>query len=269
MDSTSQLLASWGAEQATRAAAAVAVAIFAYRDATGRPLAWPVMPYVDGDEIIITSTLAFARKAAHVRSDGRVALLAGGIHMTGEATVEVDLRGDRFVANFLDQELEKYPPAADIVGVPFSRLLFWWFFGRVFIRFVPRAIDERPGDDAATLVRVDDLGFPSIAPIMDPPIADSSFRMHALGQDPGIPSQGVEPAAVLLHSEPTLRDLRQLLLRGETCDEWFHRTSRQGSLEPASGGGAIGELLRQIGYQRRALRSRKLLRAWALEDRAS
>ncbi len=63
-----------------------------------------------------------------------------------------------------------------------------------------------------------------------------------------------------------MRDLRQLLLRGELRGGRFHRASRHGSLEPAAGGGALGELWRQVGYHRRALRTCKLLRSWAVED---
>lgn len=65
-------------DAALEAADAAPVAIFAYRDHSGRPTAWPMTPYRDGDAIVLTSTLAFMRKTEAVRRDGRVALLVGG-----------------------------------------------------------------------------------------------------------------------------------------------------------------------------------------------
>ncbi len=261
-----------GLEQASvpntnRAIAAVRrtpVAIFAYRDARQRPLAWPVTPYTDGNEIVVTSTLAFIRKAVHVRRDRRVALLAGGLHMTGEARVEVDPRGDDFVEHFLDQEIEKYPPAAEIVATPLARTLFWWFFGRVFIRFAPSTLDRRPGDDAASLVSLDPGGFPSIHPIVEPPCRDNVFMPEGLGPDLA-KVENQSPACVLLHREPTMRDLRQLLLRGEIEGGCFRATSRHGSLAPAASG-IVAELKRHVGYHRSAFASRKQIAAWTAKE---
>jgi len=56
-------------EPALAAADAVPVAIFAYRDGSERPTAWPMTPYRDGDAITVTSTLAFMRKTEAVRRD--------------------------------------------------------------------------------------------------------------------------------------------------------------------------------------------------------
>ena len=181
-------------------------------------------PYRDGDAITVTSTLAFMRKTEAVRRDGRVALLAGGWLVQGDARVHADVSGDEFVARFLDAELRKYPPARDIVAIPLHRRLFDWYFGRVFMTVTPVRVTAAPGADQATLITLAADGFPVIAPIAPPPDGATSVPVRA--------ADG--PATVLLHAEDAeMRDLRQVHLHGRIAGGVFTVESRRGSLAPA------------------------------------
>lgn len=246
---------------ALRAVDAATVAIFAFHDARGRPMAWPVTPYRDGDVVAVTSTLAFVQKAVHVRRDGRVALLAGGVHLTGEARVHPDLSGDEFAQRFLDQELRKYPPTRDLVRIPFHRYLFSWYFGRVIMEFTPLTVRERAGDTRCTLISLDARGFPVITPIAEPDVEAHSFPFHPL---PAGVSDAIAdgPAAVLIHMEPAPTDLRQLILRGTVRSGVFSVRSQTGSLSPQPELGWWATLQQQIEFHRRGRQAKAIIRGW-------
>ena len=240
-------------EPALAAADAVPVAIFAYRDGSERPTAWPMTPYRDGDAITVTSTLAFMRKTEAVRRDGRVAQLVGGWLVQGDARVHADVSGDEFVTRFLDVELRKYPPARDIVAIPLHRRLFDWYFGRVFMTVTPRRVTEAPGADQATLITLTADGFPVIAPIAPPPDGATSIPVHA--------ADG--PATVLLHAEDAeMRDLRQVHLHGRIAGGVFTVESRRGSLAPAPPPGWWAQLMQQLEFRRLGRDGRRRIEAW-------
>lgn len=247
--------------QALEAADKAVVGIFAFRDGRGRPMAWPVTPYVDGENVVVTSTLAYIRKADHVRRDGRVALLCGALHMTGQASVRADVSGEEFVARFLDQELRKYPPARQIMRMPLHRILFSWYFGRVLMQFVPLEARKLPGQDRCTLVTLDEGGFPTITPIAEPNADDSAFAL-SLYPSGGTTSLPGGQATVLLHAEPTMSDLRQLVLRGHIEGGMFHVRSRIGTLGPAPRAGWLRQLRGQLDMHWRGRRSRKIIAGW-------
>jgi hypothetical protein len=162
-------------EPALAAADAAPVAIFAYRDATGRPTAWPMTPYRDGDAITVTSTLAFMRKTEAVRRDGRVALLAGGWLVQGDARVHADVAGDEFVRALPRCGAAQVPPARDIVAIPAPpavRLVL----RRVFMTVTPVRVTAAPGADQATLITLAADGFPVIAPIARRQMGRRAFR---------------------------------------------------------------------------------------------
>ncbi|MBI1817830.1 MAG: hypothetical protein HYR72_22875 [Deltaproteobacteria bacterium] len=253
-------------QSARRAVDDATVAIFAFRDQRGRPMAWPVTPYRDGDTIAITSTLAYIQKAVHVRRDGRVALLASGVLITGDATVHADISGDEFVTRFLDQELRKYPPARDLVRIPLHRWLFSWYFGRVFMEFTPRNWHDVPGNNHATLITLDADGFPSITPIAAPDPQPEVIEVHALATA-ALVGAADGPSTVLLHDEPTPTDLRQLILRGDLHHGVFTVRSREGSLMAPPEIGWLGALEQQIDYHQRARRTRALIRGWETKNR--
>ncbi|HVM96082.1 MAG TPA: hypothetical protein VMT89_06820, partial [Candidatus Acidoferrales bacterium] len=167
--------AAQSADVARRAVDAASVGIFAFRDGRGRPMAWPITPYRDGEKLAVTSTLAFVQKAVHVHRDGRVALLAGGWHFRGPASVEADPDGEDFERRFLGQEVRKYGLTAELVRVPLHRWLFSWYFGRAIMEFKPDIFREQPGSDVATLITLDADGYPNIAPIAVPDPTQPSF----------------------------------------------------------------------------------------------
>lgn len=247
---------------ALRAVDAATVAIFAFRDARGRPMAWPVTPYRDGDVVAVTSTLVFIQKAVHVRRDGRVALLAGGFHLTGEARVHPDLSGDEFAHRFLDQELRKYPPTRDLVRIPFHRYLFSWYFGRVIMEFTPLTVHERAGDTHCTLIALDARGFPVITPIAEPDVKARSFPLHPL---PAGVSDAIADgsAAVLIHMEPSPTDLRQLILHGTVRSGVFSVRWQTGSLSPPPELGWWAMLQQQIEFHRRGREAKAIISGWS------
>lgn len=138
---------------------------------------WPVTPYRDGAQAVVTSTLAFLDKTALVRRDGRVALLAGGWLLQGTAAVHADVSGDEFVRRFLSVERRKYPPVEAILAVPLHRWLFDWYFGRVFMEITPQRVREQPGADAAVLITLDADGLPLITPIAMPDLAAAEWPL--------------------------------------------------------------------------------------------
>jgi hypothetical protein len=237
-----------------------AVGVFAFRDERGRPLAWPVTPYRDGMRVVITSTLAYLRKAEHVHRDGRVALLAGGVHLTGRAQVREDVSGRRFAARLLAQEERKYPPTRRLTRMPFHRLRYWWYFGRALIGFVPESVTADAGSDRVTLITLDPDGMPRITPItLDVP-AGPVFPLPA-----PIASAG-GPAALLYHQEDSsMEDLRFLLLRGAIRDGRFTVCSRIGSLDPpaAPTGDRWSRLRDEAATHRRAFEAAREMLRWS------
>lgn len=242
-----------------------AVGVFAFRDERGRPLAWPVTPYRDGRRAVITSTLAYPRKAEHVNRDGRVALLVGGVHLTGHARVREDVAGRRFVTRLLAQEERKYPPTRRLTRMPFHRLLYWWYFGRVLMGFVPETVAADAGSDAVTLITLDGDGMPRITPLSLSVPTESEFVVPASGRHPD------GSAAILFHQEDaTMEDLRFLLLRGAVHDGRFTIRTRTGSLDPPPppSGDRWSRLRDQMATHRRAIDAARSIRRWRSAARA-
>ena len=253
-------------DQALHAVDAAPIGIFAFRDARGRPMAWPITPYRDGTKLAVTSTLAFVQKAVHVHRDGRVALLAGGWHFRGQARVEPDADGEDFERRFLAQEIRKYEPTAELVNVPLHRWLFSWYFGRAIMEFVPDAVGEQPGSDAATLITLDAEGYPVVTPIALPDPTHAAFQVHPIGQGRLSVENGL--AMVLIHTEPTPTDLRQLQLRGKLDSGMFAVRQRSGSLSAPPQLSWWGQLKQQVDFHRRGCEGRRILREMTT-DRAA
>lgn len=242
-----------------------AVGVFAFRDERGRPLAWPVTPYRDGNRAVITSTLAYLRKAEHVSRDGRVALLAGGVHLTGRARVREDVSGRRFAARLLAEEERKYPPTRRLTRIPFHRLLYWWYFGRALIGFVPTSVTAESGSDGVTLITLDRDGMPEISPVTIAAPDESEFALPASVDAPD------GPAAVLFHQEDaSMEDLRYLLLRGGVRGGRFIVRARIGSLDPpvASAGDRWTRVRAQAATHRRAVEGVRSMRRWRSDTSA-
>jgi len=224
------------------------VAVFAFFGTRGQVIAVPVTPYSHGGKILVTATLAYTRKAELVRRNPAVALLADGMHCTGEAEVFSDVSGDFFVEHVLEDEIRKYPPALALTKVPFHRKVFAWYFGRAVVSFDAERIETRPGDDSVTLITSVE-GRPRITPL--------AIDYAALDSDVELATEAVDgPALLLAHRESDdMSDLRQLSVRGEVSDGVFRERSRSGSLEAADGGS-------EWGRRRKAAKARKMMKDW-------
>jgi hypothetical protein len=240
-----------GAEAALDAAA---VGVFAFVGKDGRPRACPVTPYLYGGQAVVSSTLAFTAKVAAVRRDPRVALLAGGCLVRGQAGVEVDLTSKTFDERVRGQELRKYPPARRLLAIPGHRRLLWWYVGRASIAIPLGDAVPVPGPDRVTITFLDG-GVPRIVPLN--PGTDVG------GEQVPVPIGHDGAACLLVHDEePDMADLRQLTVHGEIRDGTFRAERRAGSLSPAHPG-ALDQLrtLRALG--RAARRNRPVLARWA------
>lgn len=238
-----------------------AIGVFAYVTRAGTPNACAVTPYVVDGAVVVTSTPALVAKAAAVRRDPRVALLAGGTEVRGAGAVAVDLTPGWFDEHLRDQERRKYPPARSLLTVPGHRHLFAWYVGRAVVRLTEPTVRGRPGDDGVTVTVLDDAGTLSIRPL------EGEVRTAARRAGPGDelvvgdgPPDG--SAVLLVHEEdPTMVDLRQLVLDGVVRDGVLTVAHRRGSLEPGPTG-LVSQLRSTRSLARRARANRERLADW-------
>lgn len=239
--------------EAVAALDAATIGVFAFVGKDGRPRACPVTPYVDVDEAVVSSTLAFTAKVTAVRRDPRVALLAGGREVVGHATVDIDLTSTTFDERIRAQELRKYPPARQLLAIPGHRRLLWWYVGRSTIRIPLADCRAVVGSDRITLTVIDGDGL-RIVPL-DPATDTSASEIP-------VPIDIDGAACVLAHDEdPQMSDLRQLSLRGHIADGRFHVEHRNGSLSPTNP--STLDQLRTVRFlARQARQNRALFECW-------
>jgi hypothetical protein len=210
-----------------------AVGVLAFVGPARRPVACTVTPFVDGGDAVITSVLALLGKVEAIRRDPRVALLAGGVQLRGNARVQLDETGTVFRARFQAQELRKYPPSRVLLRLPFYRRFLWWYAGRAIIR-LNSGIDVTPGSDRITLTYLDGDGLPRLVPLTRLPVNEPLIDLRAAGVDDPPPDG---PACLLVHDEyRRYRDLRQLRLSGDIAGGEFVIRRRVGSLSPSPSG---------------------------------
>ena len=97
--------------------------VLAYHGSRGQLVPVAVTPYVLGDDVYITATLAYSQKAQLIRQSPKIALLTADVYMRADADVYADVKGDFFVKYLLEQEMRKYPPARMLRRIPFHRRL--------------------------------------------------------------------------------------------------------------------------------------------------
>ncbi len=207
-------------------------------------------PYVIGDEVVVTSTLAFTAKAAAVRRDPRVALLAGGEFVTGSAEVFVDETSAWFDENIRQAEIEKFPPTKTILAIPGHRCLFPWYVGRIVIRFRPEVVELVDGGDSVTATQIVHERL-RIRPLLVDDKGDLAVTSLAEG-----------PANVLFHEEHgEMSDLRQQSRRGFVSRGVFVEERRTGSLSPGPTG-TIAQLSELRALARSAKHNRPTIKEW-------
>ena len=227
------------------------IGVFAWVRGDGTPGSCPVTPFVVGDEVVVTSTLAYTAKAAAVRRDPRVAVLAGQVLVHGRAEVLVDESPRWFDEHLREDEVRKFPPTRSILAVPGHRCLFPWYVGRIVIRFRPEAVESVDGGDAVTATRLTDDGRLRI----DPVAVDASGAPDLRALPDG-------PVAVLFHEEHRdMADLRQLSVRGVVRGGGFVEDRRTGSMEPAPTG-TVAQITQLRALARSAKRNRDTIRSW-------
>ncbi len=224
--------------------------VLAYHGSRGQLVPVAVTPYVLDDDVYITATLAYSRKAGLIRQSPKIALLAGGVYLRANASVYADVKGKFFIRHLLEQEMRKYPPARTLRRIPFHRWLFGWFFGRAIMKLESVAVEADAGDDAWTLVTEGENGYPSIHPIADadPTSGDVTIPPELAGA-PG-------PAVVFFHNESEdMTELTSEAFRGEIRDSEFVAKARPAG--PAAGG-AGGKR----GRRTNARRARQAMKDW-------
>ncbi|MFF7333869.1 pyridoxamine 5'-phosphate oxidase family protein [Streptomyces sp. NPDC008150] len=122
----------------------------------GAPLAWPTaVGRRDDGTLLVTTSLAFARKALNVRRDGRVALLFSDPTASGlDRPDQVFVRGtavcpEEIVTSPAGDEaywsmlFDRQPESRRYVDAP-ARWLMDWYYLRLLITVTPTAVDTRP-----------------------------------------------------------------------------------------------------------------------------
>lgn len=211
-----------------------------------KPATYPLTPFYDDDRgtIILTSPVAFSRKAATIRTNPRVGLLlhdaSGEYLVTGDATID-DAVGSNatYVRELNDREPETPKRRAnqekyDFVATRRGRLLAGWLSDRIVIEIEPRwmgriaetarlldlEVWSAAGIDAAearqyergVLTTVDAAGYPWIQPVSFITIEDGAAVVDPM---PTVQVADGQPACILLHwhDEASIK-LRQRLVRG-------------------------------------------------------
>lgn len=204
------------------------VGVFAFVGPDGQPRSCAVTPYIDGQMVVITSTLALLDKVGAVLRDDRVALLAGGIEVSGRARVSIEDDGTWFDRVIREQELRKYPPARPLLRLPGHRRLLWWYVGRAVVAFGDVSESDKPGTNRVSLAGFDHSGALRIVPVVGDLLLEDEVLEHI---DTGGVADG--PACLLVHEESTnMAELHQLRLRGRLRDGRFLVEHKSGSLTP-------------------------------------
>lgn len=227
---------------------------FTAKDGTPRSVA--ITPYVVGGHPTVTTTLALLTKAKMLRNRPAAALFAGGVHVQGDVDVRLHRDAEWFDANIRESERLKYPPAAQLLAVPFHRRLLWWYVGRISMTFRGGVVEHVGGADRVTITTVES-GRVTITPLA-PDLATEESEI-VLGADV---ADG--PASLLVHHETDeMAELLSLTLRGEVRDNTLLVAERRGSLEPQRPS-MLGQLRGLRRLARLAKANRPALAAWNL-----
>ncbi|MCP3934550.1 MAG: hypothetical protein GY708_04165 [Actinomycetia bacterium] len=233
--------------------AVVGVLGFTARDLTPRAVA--VTPYVIDGKPTVTTTLALLTKAKMLRARPAAALLAGGVHVSADTTLEMHQDSEWFDANLRAAEARKYPPARSLLSIPFHRRLLWWYLGRVVITFDSATITTPGVGDRVTITSVVD-GEIVITPLADQLSTDT--ENIELGTE--VPDGA---GCLLVHHETdNMDELLALTLRGEVREGVLAVKSRHGSILPQNPG-TLTQIRSLFTLGRAARANRDLIDNWS------
>ncbi|MEU7690766.1 hypothetical protein [Microbispora hainanensis] len=185
-------LTTWPREAAELFERAV-VCEYASLTRDGRPVTWPLTPYVGaGGTLDVSTGLTYPDKAERARRDPRVALLYSSavgsgldrppvVLVQGRAAVrDADLQAntDRYVRESLAKT------GSGFAGMPwFLTKRLAWYFARVYVEVTPERIVWWPEGDLSRTPEVWTRPGPAAAPVSDP-----------APDGPRLPSRSVAPA---------------------------------------------------------------------------
>ena len=226
-----------------------------------KPATYPITPFFDDERgtIVLTSPVAFSKKANAIRRDPSVALLlhdaSGEYLVTGDATVNDDIGSNTpYVRELNDREPatpkrrandEKY----DFVETRLGSIVAGWLGERIVIEVEPRwmgRVAESPGPptvpawpevemgraeadqyERAVLTVVDEEGYPHIVPVST---IDLDHGVAAIEPTPAASVIDGQPACLLVHwHDEASVNLGQRLIRGR-----FKVTDGSPTFSPAS-----------------------------------
>jgi len=112
----------------------------------GRPITYPLIPFWDGERVLMTSSILFSRKLEHIKDNGRVSLSFSDPVALGGRPDRALIQGDaRVVDGDPHTEWQRVLPlwsAKEPVILEFlkSRVSFPLFFERSVIEVTPRRV---------------------------------------------------------------------------------------------------------------------------------
>ncbi|WP_218671242.1 pyridoxamine 5'-phosphate oxidase family protein [Microbispora sp. GKU 823] len=170
----------------------------------GRPVTWPVTPYVGaGGTLDVTTGLTYPDKAERARRDPRVALLYSSaegsgldrppvVLVQGRAAVrDADLQAntDRYVRDSLAKT------GSGFAGMPwFLTKRLGWYFARIYVEVTPERIVWWPEGDLSGTPEVWTRPGEAAAPVSDPAPNGPRLPSRPSRRRTGGPSPAARPA---------------------------------------------------------------------------
>ena len=143
---------------AVRTVNSASLAEVAWVDPQGAPRAIGVIPLLRGDEVAVAFTFDRVDQALALAGAEVVDLVVREPRNTASgwrpaawrctSRLVEDVDGDLFVAELLDQELRRYPPARRYADSPMLCREHWWYLPRLILQLDPVAELEAPAGSA-------------------------------------------------------------------------------------------------------------------------
>lgn len=208
-----------------------ALAVLAWVDGAGQPSAHGVVVLPFDGRPAVAFTYAQEALAREVAAATGVAMVAVDDRSTGPAfqpllvrgrpKLLVDPTGTVFVADLLEEELRRFPPARVYADSPLLRREHWWYLPRLIVSVDPVTVQPmaarlRARDYVLVVAGLDGLAV-AVARVNDEPATGGSLALQVVDHDPGPPPG----PAVLFGQDASLPDL-------ERWSQWQYRGTWDG-----------------------------------------